>query len=536
MTAYELTYLLTIVIIFYRALINFFIFLKHRTANFLFYFALTEVFFALYLIFVLETINVAPEQALIFERLENATIPLIAVFFMVFAQKLEAIYPRRILYGIIAVNLMAALAILVLPGAYHEELRAPKSFPALGVTFYETEQPIWVALHLVLNFVLLVTVLARLTTSGTGLFTGSLMLKGALGVLTVLFLNDILVSLQIIYNPYLTHFGFLLTMFSMEYILQVKARGGPESVMAAPDTTDATSLPPTPEAPVADSSATQDASEQPPDEKNPGTTAAPPTSTPGKFASINCLGPLEIIVDGDAIAFSEIARKRKLLKLFKLLLVHFGRGLHREAAIEALWPELSEANAYNNLHALCFRLRKFFRKGELIVLTEEQLYLDPELVETDFVTFEERLDRGLAHYNRKDFDAAMAMIENAAALYRGPFFEFDPYFEPAAAHRDHLSMKYRKVLQALCEMHYERGAFDRVLEYSRIAIDMDDLDEGSWRYLFRGLQLTGRKNEALKKYEELKKLLKRELDVHPDDATEKLIQAVKADQRDPAKL
>lgn len=543
MTLYELTYLLTIVIIFYRAIINFFIFIRHRTPNFLFFFALTEVLFALYLIFVLETINVPPEQALIFERLENATIPLIGVFFAIFAHKMDGIFRQRsILAAIITANVIASLMIMILPGAYHEGIAAPKEFPTLGITFYETEQPLWVAIFLLFNFLLLVYVLVAIMTSGTGLFSGSKMLRGAMVVLALLFLHDILTALQIIYNPYLAHFGFLLTMFSMEYIVQVKAKRGDASLPdgdAADDSGDSEAN-------------TRSAAGGPAATDGKSATAARAARTKagrategqaetgrksaGKFARINCLGPLEIFVDDETIRFSEIARKRKLLKLFKLLLVHYGRGLHREAAIEALWPELSEANAYNNLHALCFRLRKFFRKPEVVVLTEEQLYLDPELVETDFQLFEQQLDRGLANYNKKQFDEAVSAIENAAALYRGPFFEFDPYFEAAAAHRDQLSIKYRKTLQALCEIYYSQNAFDRVLEYSRVAIDMDDLDEGSWRFLFRGLHLTGRKNEALKKYEELKKSLKKELDVEPDEATENLIRAIKADERDPARL
>ena len=543
MTLYELTYLLTIIIIFYRAIVNFFIFIRHRTANFLFFFALTEVAFALYLVFVLRTINVPPEQALIFERVQNATIPLIAVFFMIFADKLDRIFKHKgMVVSIVTANCIAALMIMILPGAYHEGIAAPKAFPSLGVTFYETEQPLWVAIFLVFNFALLVYVLIRIQTSGTGLFTRSWMLRGAMLVLALLFLHDILVALQRIHNPYMAHFGFLLTMFSMEYILQVKARGGIVDPTASDDPgaafaslagtgtgsgrIGATATAP-PEASASGGPAT--AAGQATVPKSPDRAAAPPRE---KFARINCLGPLEIFVGEETIRFAEIARKRKLLKLFKLMLVNYGRSLHREAAIEALWPELSEANAYNNLHALCFRLRKFLQKSELVVLTEEQLYFDPELLDTDFQLFENLLDRGLAHYNKQQNDEALATIESATALYRGPFFEFDPYFEPATAQRDHLTIKYRKTLQALCDIYYNRQAFDRVLEYSRVAIDMDDLDEGSWRYHFRGLHLTGRKNEALKKYEDLKK----ELDVLPDEATEKLIKAIKNDERDPARL
>ncbi len=521
MTAYELTCLLTIVIIFYRALINLFIFLQHRTANFLFFFALTEVLFGLYLLFVLQTINVEPRTALLFERLENATIPLIAVFFMIFAQKLDPLFPPGVLLALIVANCVAALIILIMPGAYHEGLQAPKSFPALGITFYETRQPLWVAMFLFFNFGLLLRVLWRFMSSREGLFFGSRVFLAALVILALGFLHDIMISLQVIYSPYLGHFGFLLMMFSMEFIVQSRAKAEPDPGAGEASVQPIARLPSTGVEPTAAP-------------RGPAARAGVPVQA--KYARINCLGPLEIFVEGEAIRFAEIARKRKLLKLFKLLLVHYGRGLHREAAIEALWPELSEANAYNNLHALCFRLRKFFRKPEVIVLTEEQLYLEPELVETDFALFETALDQGLAAYNKKDFERAVATIEGAVSLYRGPFFEFDPYFEPAAAARDSLSIKYRKTLQALCEIYYGRGDFAQVLEYSRIAIDMDDLDEGSWRFLFRGLHLTGRKNEALKKFEELKKRLKHELDVEVDEATERLMRSIKADERDPAKL
>ena len=95
MTTYELTYLLVVVILIYRSFQHLLVFWRNRVSDFLFFFSMTQLFFAIYLILTLKTINVLePSSALIYERLENACVPIMSLFFVLFAQRFLPVLPE----------------------------------------------------------------------------------------------------------------------------------------------------------------------------------------------------------------------------------------------------------------------------------------------------------------------------------------------------------------------------------------------------------------------------------------------------------
>lgn len=73
------------------------------------------------------------------------------------------------------------------------------------------------------------------------------------------------------------------------------------------------------------------------------------------------MGRLDIYNDGKLVPFHAYSRQKKSLILLKYLILAYGRWVRRETILEALWPDTPEARALNNLHALCFRLRKVFK-------------------------------------------------------------------------------------------------------------------------------------------------------------------------------
>ncbi|EMO27844.1 bacterial transcriptional activator domain protein [Leptospira interrogans serovar Bataviae str. HAI135] len=56
------------------------------------------------------------------------------------------------------------------------------------------------------------------------------------------------------------------------------------------------------------------------------------------------------------------------------------------------------------------------------------------------------------------------------------------------------------------------------------------MDERAWRFHFEALFQLNRKNEALRKYQEFKKSLKKELDVEPESATFSLIEKIRSEE------
>ncbi|OXI08892.1 bacterial transcriptional activator domain-containing protein, partial [Listeria monocytogenes] len=112
--------------------------------------------------------------------------------------------------------------------------------------------------------------------------------------------------------------------------------------------------------------------------------------------------------------------------------------------------------------------------------------------------------------------------------YRGDFFEFDLYFPESDLKREYLRKNLIETYRILCEFSQKRGDFDALFLDSESWIRLDDLDERAWRYHFEALQQLDRKNEALRKFEDLKKILKKELGVEPEADTIALIERIRA--------
>ena len=74
----------------------------------------------------------------------------------------------------------------------------------------------------------------------------------------------------------------------------------------------------------------------------------------------------------------------------------------------------------------------------------------------------------------------------------------------------------------------ERGEIDRAIDAYRRVLQVDPLREESQRQLIETLSNAGRRAEALRQYEQLRALLRRELDITPMPETEDIVQRIRA--------
>src|SRR5437764_774585 len=72
---------------------------------------------------------------------------------------------------------------------------------------------------------------------------------------------------------------------------------------------------------------------------------------------IHLLGPFRVAVDGSPVDARRWSRRSAAL-LVKLLALQPHRQLHREQAMELLWPELEPHAAINNLHKTLHATRR----------------------------------------------------------------------------------------------------------------------------------------------------------------------------------
>src|SRR2546422_11298712 len=118
-------------------------------------------------------------------------------------------------------------------------------------------------------------------------------------------------------------------------------------------------------------------------------------STPSTL-EIHLLGPFRIFVDGQAIEGRQFTR-RKPKQLVKLLALQPHHQLHREQAMELLWPDSDPELAANNLHKTIHLARhalepdlKSGADSHFIVTQGQQISLrSPEKLWIDVDVFEQ---------------------------------------------------------------------------------------------------------------------------------------------------
>src|SRR5436190_8316295 len=161
---------------------------------------------------------------------------------------------------------------------------------------------------------------------------------------------------------------------------------------------------------------------------------------------INLLGPFRVLVNGQTVAERQFTR-RKPKQLIKLLALQPHHQLHREQAMEFLWPDSDPESAANNLHKAIHMARHalepelnsaadshfILTQGTQILLTAPgQLWIDVEM-------FEQRAAEAIKA------DDVIAYQE-ALAIYQSDLLSEDLYDDWAATRREQLRSDHQELL------------------------------------------------------------------------------------------
>lgn len=187
-------------------------------------------------------------------------------------------------------------------------------------------------------------------------------------------------------------------------------------------------------------------------------------------------------VDGRSVS-AELWRHRRATELVKLLALAPRLRLHREQAIDALWPQLSLAAAAPNLRKAAHFARSALGAADAVVLGGEHIALWPKKdVEVDAARFEREAEAALRH---GDADACAAV----AAVYGGELLPDDRYAEWAGEPRERLSALHLRLLA-------RAGLWEGVAA-------IEPMDEPAARALMRLAALAGNRASALERYHRL---------------------------------
>ncbi|HBY47526.1 MAG TPA: hypothetical protein DEG70_15000, partial [Chloroflexi bacterium] len=248
---------------------------------------------------------------------------------------------------------------------------------------------------------------------------------------------------------------------------------------------------------------------------------------------VRCFGRFEIERDGALVA-PETFKRRKALTLLKILLTHADRPVSIETLTEWLWPESDPRAAANRLYVVVHALREAIEPAgahgdwSFVRTNGDQYLFDTSDCWVDLVEYRAALDAGRQAESAGEPERALAAYDAATRLYRGDLLEDDPFDEWCLMEREHLRETYLDALHGVAVLSRERGEIDRAIDAYRRVLQVDPLREESQRQLIETLSNAGRRAEALRQYEHLRALLRRELDITPMPETEDIVQRIRA--------
>jgi TolB-like protein/predicted Zn-dependent protease len=206
---------------------------------------------------------------------------------------------------------------------------------------------------------------------------------------------------------------------------------------------------------------------------------------------------------------------KKLVGLLVFLACTAPQPHSRDKLMTLLWGSHFDVQARQNLRQALTRLRRALGQ-DTITGDGETVGLQPGAIETDVVLFETLLS-----------DGGRDALNRAIGIYEGSLLP-DIAIPEAAwtewvdAERQRLEGLALDAMVKLGEEELRLGNHEQASKAASRAIAVSSLREDAHRLIMRALAAGGRRADALKHYEDLGALLKRELDVEPDPNTRAL--------------
>ena len=225
-------------------------------------------------------------------------------------------------------------------------------------------------------------------------------------------------------------------------------------------------------------------------------------------------------------------RLRKARTLVKLLALSPGRRTHREVLIDQLWPDLSPESADNQLRKALHEARRALDPDPNATFAHIVSGPPLGLVRGTWVDLDAFEDAASEARRRRDPEA----YEHAVGLYGGDLLPEDRYEDWADVRRETLRADFVALLVEWARLLEARADLDRATAALRRAVALDPVQENARAGLIRLHALAGRRQEALREYEELRITLRDELGTDPTASSQRLYEQIRMGQAPGADL
>lgn len=217
----------------------------------------------------------------------------------------------------------------------------------------------------------------------------------------------------------------------------------------------------------------------------------------------------------DCVPVDDRWRLRKAKTLVKLLCLATGHRLHRDTAVELMWPDADQSAAANNLHQAVHAARRVLGAGR-IALRDDVLYLCPDdVLVVDVDAFRVAAERARSTGELDELRAALA-------IWTGPLLPEDVYESWCAPYRERLTETHAALTTALATRLVDAGEPAAALAVAEPLAAERPLDERLQRARIAALRDLDRRWDAIAAYENLRAALDDEYAVEPQAPTKAL--------------
>ncbi|GGM01278.1 AfsR/SARP family transcriptional regulator [Micromonospora yangpuensis] len=208
-----------------------------------------------------------------------------------------------------------------------------------------------------------------------------------------------------------------------------------------------------------------------------------------------CFGGFRLERDGLPVDLSGI--RPRVRTLLRYLAAEAGQPVHRERIMAALWPELPERAALNNLHVGVSTLRTFLEPGvargaSRFVVRDGWTYrLEVDDGGCDVSAFGAALAESRRARSRGEDAAAVRALRTALDHYAGDLLPEDGTAEWVLAARDRHRSRAAEAAVLLAGLELTRGRARAAVAAARRALELDGYHDDGWRLLISAQRRAG---------------------------------------------
>ena len=225
------------------------------------------------------------------------------------------------------------------------------------------------------------------------------------------------------------------------------------------------------------------------------------------------LGPVELVDAARHAVGIPSSRERTLLAA---LASRPGQVTSTDALIEMIWGGDAPASAEHAVHVHVSSLRKLLGGSPSPLVTRRPGYmLQLQPGQLDAERFEDLATRGRAVLATGDATRASSLLREALALWRGPAFadvEWERFAEPEVRRLEELRLA---AAEDQIEAALRGPSGPAVLADVEHMVAAEPLRERRWALLMLCLYRSGRQAEALRRFQDMRRLLIDELGIEP---------------------